>query len=113
MRQHISNFEDLAGKTIEAATVVDLQVLLTFTDGTYAAIVSIEEDGCIHAPELTTAKRDTARQADVLGALGIANQADKTQWKRERDVMEAILTEAQERNERRDYERLRAKFGDK
>lgn len=38
MRQHISQFEALAGKTIEAATVVDLQVLLTFTDGTYAAI---------------------------------------------------------------------------
>jgi hypothetical protein len=110
MRQHISQFEDLAGKTIEAATVVDLQVLLTFTDGTYAAIVSVEEDGCIHAPELTTAKRDTARQAEALASLGIANQADKAQWKRERDVMEAILSEAQEKIERRDYERLRAKF---
>jgi hypothetical protein len=108
MRQRVTEFEELSGKTIESAVAMDPQILITFTDGTYAALTTGMD--CSEAPELTNANMDVNREIISLATLGIINQEEKSNWLRRRELTDSLVQRTRDEADRREYERLRAKF---
>jgi hypothetical protein len=108
VRARIDQIEALAGKTIEQCVARDPQILITFTDNTYAAFTTGID--CSEAPELGRANMDVRQEIITLAAMGIINQEEKLQWFREREITDAIRQRAQDRQDRLEYERLKKKF---
>ena len=103
----ITEIEDLAGKTIEKAAMLDGHETfgLLFTDKTYCSINVRFYGGDTHKLELEV--QDDLESND-LRDLGVINEDEYQKLKTEEDAEWKVRCEA---NERSQYERLKAKFG--
>lgn len=97
-------FTESAGRTIEAISAEDDTWLITFTDGTFAAIAAYDGDVCdchtVWLPELSES---------TIIRLRIAAADELAELKAQR---EELWRQSREEEERRHYERLKAKFGE-
>lgn len=112
MRKARENFDELAGLTIERVFEIDNYRVVTFTDDTYAAFLSIgSEDRS--APELT--ELDERPYEDETTNLyvesGIWSAKELQAWKDERNERSRRYDAEHALREREQYERLKAKFG--
>jgi hypothetical protein len=94
------NLSEIVGKTVAGISDVTTVFVVSFTDGTYAA-VCVDEDSYF-GPELDEefyprVDYDVALKAGVITA-------------EERDKLHAQALELRAHGERADYERLKAKF---
>lgn len=116
MRKAIKEFKELVGKTIEGIFEDGWMVawncqVLTFTDGTYAAIRSGSNyDGDRESPELTEIDIGNEHHAAALVEWGIMNEEEQGAFLSRMKAQRAMMSAQKEGEERATYERLRAKY---
>jgi hypothetical protein len=111
MRQLLKTFEELVGRTVEGVYIIDDYRVLTFTDGTYAAMWSYSENGC-GIPEIgempyMPSSKDQMRQ---LLAATIFTQEDADKWLADEAASSQQYEEQHEQEERDQLARLKAKY---
>src|ERR1700744_3154054 len=114
MRKAVKEFDELIGKTIEGVFEDGWMSwncrVLTFTDGTYAAIVSGHNyDGDRDAPEIIEIEPNNESHVGALVAWGVMSKEDQDNFMIRINALRAQMNAEREKQERATYERLHAK----
>lgn len=114
MRNALKDFGELVGKTVEGVfeDCWDWNCrVLTFTDGTYAAIRSITGyESEAELPELTALEPSHEKHMEALVQRGIMSKEDQDAFLSRMKSRQSMAMAQQEDAERATYERLRAKY---
>jgi hypothetical protein len=113
MRIAIEQMTELVGRTIQAISEVDDRIVMTFTDGTYAAIASVAYgDYSLSMPILEAISPDVRFQsaAEIYRDLGVWTEVEYSDWLVRYNSDTEARNRLNELNERRTYEQLKQKF---
>jgi len=103
--------EELVGLTIEGVHEVAERLVLTFTDGTYAALGASGDYTCpAECWELDEDPRQ--EEAEQYVAAGIWTSQEYADWQATRRECEQKREQEREARDRLEYRRLRQKYGD-
>lgn len=111
MKQPLKYLEEIVGKTVKAQFELDECIILAFTDGAWIALKSdVGYDGDRFAPEVDKEFGSPSHSVEKFVAAGIMTESDASEWRREKDARDRSAQQYQERQEREQLARLKAKY---